>query len=144
MPIKILRHESSSEPVKVDLLVSTIETNRDRIRTLGNMLITAAGILISACLAFLLFIVDKGYTDTVVALLLGLAILLFLASTCLSIASSFLRKKFIVLDEAQFVEDLLINLNNELRVSHYAFLSLLAGLVAMISGVLLFVILHAE
>src|SRR5436309_2290809 len=121
MPVKMLRYESQSEPVKLELLVNTIEMNRDRVRTIGNMLVTTAGILIPACLAFLLFFVDKGYIDTDIAALLAVAILLFLISSCLSIASSFLRNRYVIADEAQFVEDLLTNLNRELRFSRAAF-----------------------
>jgi hypothetical protein len=140
MPIKILREESYSQPVKVDLLISTIETNRDRVRTIGNMLITASGILIPACLSFIIFFVDKGYSDTKVLILLAIAILLFLISSCLSIISSFLRKSYTILDEVQFIEDLIENLNKEIKISLIAFLFLIVGMIIMVIAVFVFAI----
>lgn len=142
MPVRIVRHESLSESVKTELIISTIETNRDRVRAIGNMLITISGVLIPACLAFLVFFVDKGFIDADVSIFLATAILLLLASSCLSIISSFLRQKYTITNEAQFVEDLLSLLNSEIRYSYIAFFLLLFGISAMIVGVFIFVIKH--
>jgi hypothetical protein len=142
VPVRIVRHESHTEPVKTEILISTIETNRDRIRTLGNMLISMSAILIPACLAFLLFLADKNLIGVKVAIFLVAAILSLLISSCLSILSSYFRSKFAIRDEVHFVEDLLKLLNSELRMSYFSFAFLLLGMVSMILGVLIFVIGH--
>lgn len=140
MPVRIVRQESQSSPVEIELVISTIETNRERVRTIGNMMITATGILTPVCLAFLLFFIDKGFLNVDAILLILCAVSLFLVALCLSIVSSFLRNKYLIVDEAQFVESLLTLLNTELRIARWSFATLVLGLLSMIAGVLAFVV----
>lgn len=138
MAVRILRSESSDAPVKIDLLVTTIETGRDRIRAIGNMLLTVSGILISVCFGFLLFLADKKMTDLAVGVSFIVAVLIFLISSCLSILSSFLRTKYTISNEAQFATDLLALFYSELRICRFSFITLLLGLLAMIIGTVFF------
>jgi hypothetical protein len=139
MPIKIVSQQFQNEVVKVELIVSTIENNRERIRTIGNMMITTSGILIPASLAFLLFFIDKRVTDFAVLLPLLIGIVFLLTSSFLSILSSLLRRKIYVSDMLNFVESLLRLYNSELRLSYFSFIFLILGIIAMTVSVLLFV-----
>jgi hypothetical protein len=141
MPVRIVAQKfAEDEPVKVDLVISTIETNRERVRTIGNMMITTSGILIPATLAFLLYFVDKGFVDLAVLLPLIAGVVLFLASIFMSIFSSMLRRRITISGMADFVQDLNKLYNSELKTSYVSFAFLITGIVAMIVGVLAFVL----
>lgn len=140
MPIKIVTQRFQSEQVETSLVVSTIENNRERVRTIGNMMITTSGILIPANLAFLLYFVDKRVSDSAVILPLLIGVVLLLLSSLFSILSSLLRQKIRVSDMVNFVESLLRLYNSELRLSYLSFVFLLLGITAMIVGILIFVL----
>ena len=138
MPITIVDQNFENASVKMELVISTIETNRERIRTIGNMIIATSGMLIPASLAFLLFFMEKGTGNLPVILLLVVSVILFLLSSILSILSSMLRQKIYISDLLKFVENLLILYNSELKISYYSFSFLIMGLVTMITSVLIF------
>jgi len=140
MPIKIVSQHFQSKQVEADLIVSTIENNRERVRTIGNMMITTSGILIPANLAFLLYFVDKRVSDFAVILPLLGGVILLLFSSFFSVFSSLLRQKIQVSDMLNFVESLLRLYNSELRFSYLSFALLLLGVIAMIAGILVFVL----
>ncbi len=132
MPIRIVRQQlDEDEPVKMDLVISTIETNRERIRAIGNMMITTSGILIPTTLAFLLYFVDKGLVDLTVIIALIAGVVLFLASIFTSILSSMLRRKVYISSMMSFIDSLNRLYNSELKVSYASFALLMLGIVAM-------------
>ena len=63
MTIKILREVSEEKPVDFALVIETLERNRERIRTIANMVLTLSGIMISACVALIMFTTEK-YVNT--------------------------------------------------------------------------------
>jgi len=142
MTVRIIREESQEESVALDLVINTLEKNRDRIRTIGGMLLTISGLLISTCLGFLLFTVDRKLFDKTVAGCFLAAMVIFLTSSCLSILASFLRTNYSISTKGQFVTDLLSLYYSELGFSRWSFLLLVIGLSAMIIGGLIFVIRH--
>lgn len=137
MPIEIINQKFKSEPISNERIIDTIETNRDRIREVSNMLISTSGILIPVALAFIVFLVEKGVTDLLAVITLMFSILFFLITVSMSIMSSFLRRKYFMTNEAQFIEDLLSLLKSELRLLRYSFAGLIAGILAMIAGVVI-------
>jgi hypothetical protein len=134
MTIRILSHVSKDEPVKTDLIITTVEKNRDRIRATSGMVITTSGILISACLGIILFTTDKKLITETMAWAFGAALGCFLCASVLAVLSSVLRTEYGVSSEAQFVSDLLKIFGSELRLSRLALGSLLLGLAATVCG----------
>ena len=137
MPIRFLAEHSEERPVSLDLLVQTIERNRDRLRTTGTMFLTLSGLLLSTCLAVTLYLLEKQRGGKIALLVTGLASLCLLASACLSISATFLRSRYAITSEAQFATDLLRLFNAELRLARLAFSSLLAGLCVLTLGIVI-------
>jgi Na+/melibiose symporter-like transporter len=137
MPVTITRHEfSPGEEVSFDLLVNTVEKNRDRIRTTSGMLLTLAGILTSFCAGLVLFLVDKVHAGRATVLLFGLAIVVFVVSAIVAIVASFLNTKHAIVDKTQFLTDLLHLYNAELRLLRIASVTLIFGLLLLSGGAL--------
>lgn len=140
MAIKIITDSTKKVLVSNDLIIRTIETNRDRVRTSANMILSLSGIVLSASIAFLLFIIEKKIADWMTIFCFGFASLCFLIAAYNSIYSSFLRKTFTITDETQFINDLLYLLNQELKYLKIATFSILTGMVVLSSGVIIFII----
>jgi len=113
----------------VRLIIETLERNRDRIRTLVNMIISTAGFLFSANLAFILLVIDKLVTVSQFAIILFfLALLLLLTTLVTSILASFLKQKYTITSDLKFVDDLLSIYYRELRLMRLSFVFLICGL----------------
>lgn len=138
MTVKILRHETRDESVDSQLLVDTIERNRDRLRTIANMALTVSGIMISACIAFVLFIVDKRIGGIFLPIAFSMAALLFFIATCVSTYSSLLRTKYTIFTKAQFVDDLLSLYYSELKYIRASFVPLFLGLLTVTGSLIFF------
>lgn len=138
MVIRILRHESRDEPVDIQLIVDTIERNRDRLRTIANMSLTVSGIMISACIAFVLFAVDKKTGGVFLPVAFSVGAVFFFIAACVGIYSSLLRRKYSISTKAQFVEDLLSLYYSELKLLRACFISLLLGLLSVTGSLVLF------
>ncbi len=141
MPIKILRHGSSEEAVGMELMIDTIEKNRDRIREVANMSLTVSGIMVSASIAIVLFCADKHIGGKYLSLSLCVASVFFFTSACLSLYSSLLRKKYAISSKAQFVEDLLSLYYSELRFMRASLVPLFLGFFTMTVSVIVFSVL---
>lgn len=140
MAIKIIKDSTKQVNVSNDLIIRTIETNRDRVRTSANMILSLSGIVLSASMAFLLFIIEKKVADWLTILSFGFASLCFLVAAYNSIHSSFLRKTFTISEEAQFITDLLYLLNQEISLLKRATFSILTGMLVLSIGVVIFII----
>jgi hypothetical protein len=138
MTIRILRDVSNDPLVSRELLAQTIETNRDRVRTSADMLLTLSGIVLSASFGFLLYVMEKRVANPATLASLLAAILCFLMASYFAIETSFLRGPHAISSESQFVADLLAVFNRELghlrAGTRWAFL----GLSALTVGVLAF------
>ncbi len=137
MAIRILKYKSRDESVSTDLIIDTVERNRDRIRTIANMSLTLSGIMISASTAFVLFAVEKKIGGIVLPLALAAAGACFFLSATISVYSSLLRTKYGISSEAQFVEDLLSLYYSELRLLRVCFFPLILGFAAIITSLVL-------
>jgi len=141
--IRIIKEVSEDSHVEFDTIIQIIETNRDRVRTIGNMILTVSGIVLSATFGILLFIFDKGGLGrmkvTILVVLFGGAVLTNLLSVYLSIASSFLRTTYSLTTKVNLVTDLMALLNSELRLVRLSFLFLIAGLLLITTGTVAFV-----
>lgn len=143
MPIRIVKEASRDEPVGFETLITIIETNRDRVRTMGNMILTVAGIILSATFAILLFIFDKGgmsHTFLIVAVVLfGGSILLNLISIYFSIASSLLKTRYSITTKINVITDLMDLFHTELQLVRLSFIFVLLALVFITFGTAAFV-----
>lgn len=138
MAIRILRHESRDKAVEFALIVDTLERNRERIRTIANMVLTLSGIMISACVALIVFAADKDLATPVLKWSLALASVSFLPASWFSLLASFLRTKYTISGEAQFVTDMLALYYSELRFLRVAIIFLLLRLLITTMGIVAF------
>lgn len=143
MPIRVVKETSQDETVGFETLVTIIETNRDRVRTMGNMILTVSGIILSATFAILLFIFDKGgmsQTFLVIAVVLfGGSILLNLVSIYFSIASSLLKTRYSITTKVNVVTDLMALFHSELQLVRVSFIFVLIALLFITFGTAAFV-----
>ena len=135
MPVKILRHDFAQlPPVELDLIVETIEKNRDRIRTSCGMLLTFAGILISFGTASLLFVAGRLKLERSILVFFAGALIGFVLVAVLAIASSFLRTRYAVSDKPQFVTDLLRLYDSELQLLRLSAGTMIVSLLLLTVG----------
>jgi|SRR5208337_94342 len=135
MAVRIVNKQFDSSLVSQDTLVSTVEKNRDRIRTFGGMLLTLCGVLISASTAFTLFLVDKKLGSHKTILFFGAAALCFVVTALLTVLSSFLRTNYAVSSQEQFLTDLLTVYTSELLFMRCALIALIFGLLSMLTAI---------
>lgn len=129
MTVTITRHQFARlERVELDLIASTIERNRDRVRTISGMLLSLAAILIPSCTAFVLFVAQNAKSQRFTLTLFVLSVVSFLLSAVLAILSSFLRTEYAIIDKPRFVADLLQVYNSELRLLRIASVIVILGL----------------
>jgi hypothetical protein len=137
MTVTITRHEfSQGEEVDFELLVTTIEKNRDRARTTSGMLLTLAGILTSFSAGLILFLVEKVKPGRSTILLFALAVIAFVISAIVAIAASFLRVRHTIVDKPQFLIDLLHLYEAELRLIRLASAATVIGLLLLSASAL--------
>jgi hypothetical protein len=138
MPITVLnQHFEPPERVTPSRLMDTIERNRDRIRVTANMIITLSGILISFTTTSVFFIARENAAHLSVFLFLAGAGA-FLVSAILGISSTYLHFRYAVLDETQFVMDLMHRYHSEIRLLRLATGVLILGLLLLIVAVTAF------
>ena len=139
MPIEITaRHGQPDDTVDDELVIDTIERNRERVRTVGNMSLTVSGIMVSSSVAFVLFIAEKQGPRTLV-ILFTVATALFFAAASLSLVSAMLRTRVVISTRTQFVADLMRQYNSELSLLRWSFLPLFLGFMCIIIGVMTFI-----
>jgi hypothetical protein len=135
MAVRLVRKQFDPSLVSQDTLVSTVEKNRDRIRTFGGMLLTLCGMLISASMAFILFLVDKKLGSHKTIVLFGAATLCFVVTALLTVLSSILRTNYAISTREQFLTDLLNVYTSELLFMRCALIALISGLLSMLMAV---------
>ena len=141
MPVTVLNHHfEHADQVTANRIMDTIEKNRDRVRITANMLVTLSGILISFCSAFVLFLTKEKLLGVLPILIFVLAAGTFLSSAILGISSTYLRVAYAVLDEPQFINDLLHRYNAEMRLLRLATATMIVGLVSVVAGATSFAI----
>jgi hypothetical protein len=141
MPVQITSHDfSAQEMVETDVVLGTVEKNRDRIRTTAGMLLTLSGMLISFSAAFLLFVTDKAPNEHSTIAAFASAVVAFVAAAVLAISATFLRTKYSISDKTKFVTDLLRLYNSELRLLRLASLVSIIGLLLLVAGATSFVL----
>lgn len=140
MAVRITDHGfSKQEQVDADLVLQTVEKNRDRVRTTAGMLLTLSGILISFLSAVVLFLVDKEPDERSTIAVLASAAGAFVTVAVLAISATFLRTKYSVSDKAKFVTDLLRLYNRELLLLRFASTVSILGLLLLVLGAANFV-----
>lgn len=141
MPVQITNHDfSTQEPVETELVLQTVEKNRDRVRTTASMLLTLSGMLISFSAAFVLFVTDKAPNEQSTIALFASAVAAFVAAAVLAISATFLRTKYSISDMGKFVTDLLRLYNTELRLLRFASIVSIIGLLLLVAGAASFVL----
>ena len=138
MPVKITGHQTQDQLVTDDVLINTIERNRDRVRTTASMVLTVSGIMISASVAFVLFTNDKKIGNALLSASFIVTATLFVVAAAASLFSTLLRTKVSMTSQSQFVLDLLGQYNRELRLLRIAIVPLLLGFLFMVIAVVLF------
>jgi hypothetical protein len=143
MTIRIIKEKHDEEAVDFHSIVQIIETNRDRVRATGNMILTVSGIILSAIFAFLLFLFNKGGQGQMERILLilffGGAICINLVSIYFAITSSFLITKYPITTRINMINDLLLLFHSELRLVRISFICLILGLLLLAIGIFIFV-----
>jgi len=137
MAIKILSSDLKSTPVTAEFLISATEKNRDRIRSISSMILTACGILISASVAIIVFITDKRPEMRFIVYFLVGGAFCFASSATLSVASSFLRVSYVITTMEQFVNDILTIYHSELRILRISLVVFLSGLLLVAVAVII-------
>lgn len=128
------KFEESSH-VELDLLITTVEKNRDRVRSIASMLLSFAGTLIAFSSAFLLFTSDKAPSERRTIAVFSLAIALLIIAAALSIFLAFLRNKYSISDKSEFVSALLELYEAELKLLKTAAVFAICGLIALVAAV---------
>ena len=141
MAVEITNHEfSAGDQVEIDLILQTVEKNRDRVRTTASMLLTLSGTLISFSTAFLLFVTDKARNEHSTIAVFASAVAAFVATAVLAISATFLRTPYSISDKTKFVTDLLQLYHRELRLLRIASLVSIIGLMLLVAGAASFVL----
>lgn len=136
MSVKITSDSTQDEFVAHDIIVTTIEKSRDRVRTTAQMILSLSGISISGTLAISLYTLRYEPDLLAVSVLLVLAALVFVTSAFLAISSSFLRTKELVSTQSLFVNDLMSQLEGEHRLLRISAVFLLLGLILLVAAIL--------
>jgi hypothetical protein len=138
--IKVVWEKHDDALISTDVVRESIETSRDRLRVLANMVLSTSGLLLSACFAFLVLLLDK-FGGSTVGLILRIALagsaLFFLLSSVLSIVSSLLHARFTIVTELKFIHDLMTLIQKEVRLFTLSFYCMLVGLVGLFLSVLI-------
>jgi len=132
--IKVVWEKHDDGLVSFEVVRESIERSRDRLRVLANMVLTTSGLLLSACFAFLVLLLDKFASSgvgTVLRITFVLSALCFLLAAVFSIVSSLLHARFTILTELKFIDDLLKLIQREVRLFTVAFFFMLVGLVGV-------------
>ena len=141
MPVEITDHEfATPENVEPDVVLQTVEKNRDRVRTTAGMLLTLSGMLISFSTALLLFVTDKSPTEHRTIAAFASAVAAFVVAAVLAISATFLRTKYPVSDKTNFITDLLRLYEAELQLLRLASIVSIIGLVFIVAGAVSFVV----
>jgi len=128
MAITVTKDTTDDPMIEADLVMQTIEKNRDRLRTTSGMIMSLSGMSISASLAIVLFLLkEHAATTATVALIVLAAISLFVAAF-FAIEASFFRNDYAITTRSQFLSDLLRLLHREMRLVRWASVSTLIGL----------------
>ena len=138
MPVLIVNQHFKSTPITPEVLIATIERNRDRIRNISGMLLTVCGLLVSASTGFTLFITDKKVGSSITIASFGIGALCFLSAAVLSVIASFLRTSYTISSQEQFLTDLLRVFHVELRLARLSLAALLAGLLSFTIAIVVF------
>jgi hypothetical protein len=138
MAVKIVKSEFDSSPVPFETILDTVEKNRDRVRSIGAMVLTLCGILISASNALILFMTDKRLGSHRLRLALGTSVLCFGASAVLAVISCFLRREFPITNRSKFLLDMLAIYRSELFLLRLTLLFLVGGLFVMMGSMFTF------
>lgn len=140
MAITVIKESHANEAVDFETAVSLIETGRDRVRTIGNMILTVAGISLSATLAFLLFLFDKLPSPSIYIKIwmigFGISACASLISVMFSISSAFLRGRYAMTTKMAVLSTLSSNLSSELRLVRVSFFFLAISLLLTTVGML--------
>jgi hypothetical protein len=139
MAVRIVNGEFDSSPVPFETVISTVEKNRDRVRSIGAMVLTLCGILISAANGLILFMADKRLGSHRLTLTLGGSVICFMGASVLAVLSSFLRRTVPVSSQAQFVVDMLAIYLSELTLLRWTLAFLLLGLCFMAGAMFAFI-----
>lgn len=141
MAVRITQQQFSPRAqVDLELVLATVEKNRDRIRTTGGMLMTFSGILTSSSIALTLFLVEKMGAGRMSVALFSASVFGFLSCAVLAIVSSFLRGVYPISDRTQFVSDVLHLYNSELRLLRLCSLMAIVGLLFLAAGTITFAV----
>jgi len=139
MTIRVLSHKTQPKMVEPALIVDTVERNRDRNRTVGNMVLTMAGILISMTIVLIVFSADKKINDIRLATAFFISVFAYVLTGMIGIASCFLRTKRTITTEAQFISDLLSLFLTELRLLRLSCTFLALGMLGNLVGLFFFI-----
>lgn len=138
--IRILWEKHEENLVSFDTIRDSIEKSRDRLRVLANMVLTASGLLLSACFVFIILLLEK-FSGMQMAILLRISFsvsaLFFLLAAIFSIVSSLLRARFTIVTELKFIDDLLKLIEREAKLFTAAFVLLVLGLVGLFVSILI-------
>ena len=130
-----------SDFVTPQLVIDTIERNRERIRTVSNMILTMVGLLLSVSFAVVPFAYDKvrnasRQATIVIGIAYSLTVLALLLSAYQSIFASLLRREYSITTVIKFIDDLM-----ELYYTELLHLRVAFGL--LVAAILFAVVSHA-
>lgn len=129
MAIRITKDTTSDPLVESDVVITTIEKNRDRLRTTASMIVGLSSMSLSASLAIAIFLVREHVAQKPTVVLISMAAFQFLLAAILAVESSFFRRNYRISTCSRFVADLLHVFEREIRFVRFASLAALGGLV---------------
>jgi hypothetical protein len=103
------------------------------------MTLTVAGVMVSATVAFALYVTEHAARRRGVAAIFSAATITFFVAVLMSIVASSLRHTYVLSSRSQFVLDLLKLYYAELRLLRLSFIPLFVGFVLTICALSLFV-----
>jgi hypothetical protein len=137
MPIEITKDTTTDPQISGEILITTIEKNRDRVRTTAGMILSLSGMSLSAALAIALFAVKENKVRPVSLVLICLAAVLFLSASLFAIEASFFRQQYRITTRSQFIADLLQLFSRETRYVRVASVFSIGGLACLVTAVVL-------
>jgi len=135
-------NQTKNNRIKIEDMFQIIENNRSRIRTLGNMVLTVGGLLLSTLFVLLFFVLQDKSTTILPSLpvLLLCSIALLIISISLSVYSAFLRSPSAIYTKIQLVDSLLSILHRENRRVMIAFGFMVVAIIVFAFGFGLFIL----
>lgn len=130
---------SRAEPASAEQVLEAIERNRDRIRSLLGMVLSASGVILSASFVIVFFVVRDWPPggDKLVAMLYFASVVALIASILVSVRAVRPRVPVAIRSKVQLISVVAASYQLERRQANWAAWFMIAALLAFLAGSLM-------